>query len=182
MEEYIDILDNTGAPTGKKALKSEAHRKGWFHATVHIWFYTATGLILVQQRGRHKDTYPLLWDVAVAGHVSSGEEIVAAAIREIEEEIGLQVAENRLEKIGVFKSEQFHNPALIDCEFRHCFLCPLHVPLSRLNRQDSEVEKLKLVPLIRLAEEVLGLANPGKYAPHGSKYYKAVFSALKEKL
>ena len=42
-EEYLDILDDLGNSTGKSCLKSEAHKKGYFHPTVHVWFYTKHG-------------------------------------------------------------------------------------------------------------------------------------------
>lgn len=41
MDELIDILTPEGKSTGKTALKSEAHKNGWFHATAHIWFFTS---------------------------------------------------------------------------------------------------------------------------------------------
>lgn len=182
MEERVDILDANGKPTGRQALKSEAHQQGWFHPTVHIWFYTPDGRVLLQQRGKGKDTHPLLWDVSVAGHVMAGEAIASAAVRETREEIGLDIAEADLEPLGIFKSEQLHGPGLIDREYHHCYLCPLRVPLGSLRKQDSEVEQLGLIPLIQFAEEIFGLANPGKYVPHGIPYYKAVIRALRERL
>ena len=49
MDEFIDILTPDGKPTGKIALKSEAHKNGWFHATVHIWLHTIDEKILLQK-------------------------------------------------------------------------------------------------------------------------------------
>ena len=46
MDELIDILTPDGKLTGKTALKSEAHKNGWFHATVHIWLFTSDEKIL----------------------------------------------------------------------------------------------------------------------------------------
>ena len=40
MDELIDIITSEGKPTGKTALKSEAHKNGWFPATVHISLFT----------------------------------------------------------------------------------------------------------------------------------------------
>ena len=59
MEEYIDIVTKTGEPTGQSALKSVIHTKGYYHNTVHIWLYTNTGQILLQQRAKTKLIYPL---------------------------------------------------------------------------------------------------------------------------
>lgn len=182
MEEYVDVMDAQGQYTGEKVLKSEAHRKGLYHPTVHIWFYTRDGYILMQQRGRDKATFPLLWDVSVAGHVASGEAVMDAAIREIEEEIGLKLDKKELDHLGVFKSEQLHKVNLIDREFHYTYLCELNTPFSALRKQDSEVEALKMLPLNILAEEVWGLANPQKYVPHDISYYKAVIKGIKERL
>ncbi len=182
MDELIDSLDEQGKFTGKTILKSAAHRHGVFHHTVHIWFYNKSGEVLIQQRGKFKDTYPLLWDVSVAGHIGAGEEIYKAAIREVKEEIGLNIAKEDLLKIGVFKSRQQHGKNLIDNEFHYTFLCDLKVPFSTLKKQDSEVEALTMIPLIKFAEEVWGLANTAKYVPHSTEYYKTIIKSIKEQL
>jgi isopentenyldiphosphate isomerase len=182
MEERVDILDEDGNQTGRTATKREVHTRGWFHPTVHVWFYTPNAMVLLQQRGKDKDTYPLLWDVSVAGHVAASEAIADAAQREVAEEIGLDIEKEALEKIGVFKSVQQHGEDLIDCEFHHTFLCRLSVPFQSLTKQDSEVEALKLIPLTQLAEEIWGLARPQKYVPHSMAYYKGVIKAIRERL
>ncbi|MCG2462492.1 NUDIX domain-containing protein [Flavobacteriaceae bacterium F89] len=182
MDELVDILDNEGEFTGKTALKSEAHKNGWFHPTVHIWAYTKNGRILIQKRGADKETHPLLWDVSVAGHVGAGEKIMGAAIREVQEEIGLAITENDLEKIGVFKSIHNQGKELTDREFNHTYITELKIPLEKLQKQESEVEALALIPLFQFAEETWGMANSIKYVPHGMEYYKSVIKKIKEKL
>lgn len=182
MDEFIDSLDENGKFTGKTILKSVAHRNGVFHPTVHIWFYTKRGEVLIQQRGKFKDTHPLLWDVSVAGHIGAGEDIYKAAIREVKEEIGLIITKEDLVKIGVFKSSQRHEKNLIDNEFHHTFLCNMKVPFNTLKKQESEVEALTMIPLIKFAEEVWGLANTEKYVPHSTEYYKTIIKSIKEQL
>ncbi|MEZ4808819.1 MAG: NUDIX domain-containing protein [Allomuricauda sp.] len=182
MDELVDILDAQGKPTGQSCLKSEAHQKGLLHPTVHVWLYTKDGRILIQQRGRDKDTHPLLWDVSVAGHVSSGEKIRTAALREVQEEVGLGILEKDLEAIGIHKEIHKHAPDFIDAELHHIFLCKLRVPFSALKKQDSEVEALDMVPLMTLAEETWGLANTAKYVPHGLDYYKTIIKEIKKRI
>ena len=172
MDELVDILDSDGNATGHTALKSEAHENGWYHPSVHIWFFTEDKKVLIQQRAKNKDTFPLIWDVSVAGHIGAGEPVEEAAMREINEEIGLKVEENDLQKIGVFKATHKHSEILIDKEFHHLFLCRLRVPLAALKLQKSEVADLQLVPLFLFSEETWGLANLSKYVPHGTAYYK----------
>ncbi|MGB5668354.1 MAG: NUDIX domain-containing protein [Maribacter sp.] len=182
MDELVDILDSEGNFTGQTAMKSIAHNKGLFHPTIHVWFYTQNGQVLIQQRGRKKDTYPLLWDVSVAGHVEAGEDIETSAIREVSEEIGLEINKNALQKIGVFKSIQKHKDDLLDCEFHHTYLCELKVPFSNLKKQESEVEDLELISLIQFSEETWGMADLQKYVPHDITYYKSVIKAIKKRL
>ena len=134
MDELIDILDAEGNPTGRTATKSEAHKSGWPHRTVHVWLFTSAGEVLLQQRGRNKDTHPLLWDVSVAGHVGAGEDIKQSAIREVEEEVGLTIDTSDLIEIGVFPSLHRHSDSLIDHEFHHCFMSELRVPINMMHR------------------------------------------------
>ncbi len=182
MDELVDILDSEGNFIGKTALKSEAHRQGWFHPTIHVWFYTKGGKLLIQQRAKDKDTHPLLWDVSVAGHIGAGEKIEISAVREVQEEIGLTISTAELEKIGVFKSVHEHSEHLIDCEFHHTFLCELKVPLEGLRKQESEVEDLALISLLQFSEETWGMANLKKYVPHEIDYYKTIIKEIKKKL
>ncbi|WP_222984429.1 NUDIX hydrolase [Flagellimonas meishanensis] len=182
MDELVDILDEHGKPTGKSCLKSEAHQKGLLHPTVHVWFYTGNGKVLIQQRGKTKETHPLLWDVSVAGHVASGENIALAALREVQEEIGLDISEADLEPIGTFKEVHKHAENFIDAELHHIFLAKLKAPLASLTKQESEVESLDLVPLFQFAEETWGLGNSDKYVPHGPNYYKLIVTEIKKRI
>lgn len=145
MDEYIDIVNEKSEPTGKTELKSVIHQKGYYHNTVHIWFYTNEGEILLSQRSAKKTICPLLWDVSVAGHIDAGESIEQAAIRETKEEIGLKISKKKLNKIGVFKCFQSYENGINDNEFHHTFICELKVHISELTTQQEEVEALKLV-------------------------------------
>ncbi|MDC6406006.1 MULTISPECIES: NUDIX hydrolase [Maribacter] len=181
MDELIDILDADGNLTGQSCMKSEAHRDGLFHPTVHIWIYTSDGEVLLQQRGKDKDTHPLLWDVSVAGHVGASEDLEKSAVREVAEEIGLIIRPSDLQKIGVFKSVQKHSVRLIDCEFHHTFMCELKEPIENLKKQESEVEALDSIPISQFKKEVLD-TMPDKYVPHKKEYYETILKALKSKL
>ncbi|GLU44459.1 NUDIX domain-containing protein [Allomuricauda sp. NBRC 101325] len=182
MDELVDILDEQGNRTGKTCLKSEAHQKGLLHPTIHVWLYTPDGRVLIQQRGKNKDTHPLLWDVSVAGHIGAGENIKTAAVREVEEEVGYVVSEDDLEPIGTFKAIHKIADDFIDAELHHIFLCKLNTSVQNLTKQESEVEALDMIPLFKFAEETWGLANSAKYVPHGPTYYKTIVKELKKRI
>ena len=147
MDELIDILTPEGKPTGKTALKSEAHKNGWFHATVHIWLFTLDEKILLQKRALTKKVFPGLWDISVAGHIAVGESILSAAKREVFEEIGLELQENDLIKIGTRIHQVTHKNGIQDNEHHHVFIAELKVPVQKLIIQKEEVADIKLFDL-----------------------------------
>lgn len=175
MDEYLDIVDEKSRPTGKTALKSEIHKNGWLHNTVHVWFYTKDGQVLLQQRSHTKEICPLLWDVSVAGHVDAGESIEAAAVRETKEEIGLHINPNDLRRISTqYHEASYFNGAIKDNEFHHVFICELKVPLKDLVPNPSEVEAIKLVSLETFTELALNSSINMHFVESNEGYYHFV--------
>lgn len=182
MDELIDVLDAQGNYTGKSVMKSEAHRNGVFHPSIHVWLYTQKGEILIQKRSKNKDTHPGLWDVSVAGHIGAGEDIVNSAIREVKEEIGLDITKKELYKIGVFKYSCQHHKDLLDREFHHTFLCELKIPLTKLEMQENEVDDLKLISIPVFKKELESKIHYKKYVPYDMEYYNTVLDSILKRL
>ena len=179
MDELIDILDDEGNLTGRNCLKSIAHQKGFNHATVHIWFFTVQGNILLQQRGATKKIYPLLWDVSVAGHVNSGENLYDAAIREVKEEIGLNIKKEALIKIGVMKSFKSYDYGVIDNEFHTVFISKLNEDINNLSAQKEEVEALKIVSSSTFKELLENSEYNAHFVSSNKTYYDFVLNEIK---
>lgn len=182
MEEYIDIVDKNGIPTGVSAPKSEIHSKGHLHNTAHVWCYTSEGYILLQQRSASKVICPLLWDVSVAGHIDAGETIEQAAVREAKEEIGILILEKELIKIGVFECFQSYSNGIIDNEFHNTFITEIHITIDDLIPQKEEVEALKFVSLSEFKTLLYSSENNNHFVPSNRKYYEFVVEAIKAKL
>jgi isopentenyldiphosphate isomerase len=177
-EEYLDILDESGNYTGKTCLKSEAHNKGYFHPTVHVWFYSNQREILLQKRGADKQTFPNYWDVSVAGHVSAGEAIEEAAVREVEEEIGLKINKNQLTKIDTRKNINIHPNGIKDCEFQNVFLVELEVALNALSRQEEEVDGLCLLEIDEFKYHIEHSDSDLSIVPTNPSYYYFVIETI----
>jgi len=179
MDEYIDIVTETGEPTGKVTLKSEAHKNGWFHNTIHLWLYTKNGAILLQQRSHKKAIFPLLWDVSAAGHIDTGESFENAAIRETHEELGLLLEPKHLTKIGINKHlSSYANNTIQDNEFHHVYLAELKVDIDKLTPQEEEVEALKLVTLKEFKRLLQNSANNNHFVESNKAYYEFVLDNI----
>ena len=179
MDELIDILTPDGKPTGKVALKSEAHKNGWFHATVHIWFFTKDDKILLQKRAMTKKVFPGLWDISVAGHIGAGETILDAAIREVHEELGLEIKSDELLKIGTRIHQVSHANGIQDNEHHHVFIVELKVPIESLSIQKEEVDDVQLFDLAVL-KNTKNIENV--LLPRFHEYYCMVYDTIIESL
>jgi isopentenyldiphosphate isomerase len=71
--------------------RSEVHRLGLLHRAVHVLVFNSRGEVFLQKRSIRKDRQPGLWDSSASGHVDSGETYDACAVRELREEIGLEI-------------------------------------------------------------------------------------------
>ena len=101
-EDIFDIVDGLDSVVAS-APRSEVHARGLRHRAAHVLMFCGSGAgrkILLQKRSASKDSYPLAYTTSCSGHVDSGEDYDAAAVREMREETGLEVDISRLKKIG----------------------------------------------------------------------------------
>jgi len=90
MGEIFDVVNERDEVIGRQR-RSEVHRLGLMHRAVHVLVFNSRRQIFLQKRSRNKDRQPGLWDSSASGHVESGEDYDACAVRELREEIGLQL-------------------------------------------------------------------------------------------
>lgn len=148
MDEKIDILNSLGEKTGRIAWKSEAHRLGLWHRCFHCWIVapeTPSGgpYLFVQRRAAEKETWPDRLDVSVGGHLEAGEEALDG-LREVEEELGLEVAPRELVPLGTRRAE-LEIPAGLDREFQEVFLL-----VRALSQRDLRLQEEEVAAVVRL--------------------------------
>ena len=142
VDEKIDILNSRGEKTGRISWKSEAHRLGLWHRCFHCWIVapeTPSGgpYLFVQRRAAEKETWPDRLDVSVGGHLAAGEEVLDG-LREVEEELSLEVAPRELVPLGTRRAE-LEIPAGLDREFQEVFLLVRELTQRDLRLQEEEV-------------------------------------------
>ena len=87
-EEIFDVVDANDQVIGT-ATRAEVHAQKLTHRAVHVFVFNKRGDLLLQKRSLLKDMCPGLWDSSVSGHLDAGESYEAAAVRELEEEMGI---------------------------------------------------------------------------------------------
>ncbi|MED3824414.1 NUDIX domain-containing protein [Priestia flexa] len=203
--EYFKIFDEDRNEIGV-ASRRDVHKFGHWHETFHCWFVTKhkdTDYIYLQLRSDSKEDYPNLLDITVAGHLTA-DETVQDGVREIKEEVGIDVPFNDLEQLGIIEycvtKEEF-----IDKELAHVFLYKSEHNLNDFNVQSDEVSGMVIAKFKDFSELWLGeretievsgfktdkegnrgtyVDNVGrdKFVPHQIPFYKEVIEKIKEKI
>ncbi|WJX32023.1 Nudix hydrolase 3, variant 2 [Trifolium repens] len=148
-EERFDVLTKTGEKTGISKPRGQVHRDGDYHRAVHVWIFAeSTQQLLLQRRASCKDSWPNLWDISSAGHISAGDSSLFTARRELEEELGVNLPKDAFELIFVFLQECVTNDGkFINNEYNDVFLVTTidPIPPEAFKLQESEVSAIKYI-------------------------------------
>lgn len=154
-EELIDVLDENGVKTGEILTRKEIHAGGVWHRAIVVAIVNEKNEILLQQRSANKDKNAGLWDVSVAGHISSGQDALSAAAREINEEVSVNLGYNIDVKdfryMYSFRKIQKFADDFIENQFYDFFILRKDdIDISNIRFQESEVQAIKFVSLSEL--------------------------------
>jgi len=97
--ELIQIVDENGNFNGQIIDKEEAHNKNLLHNEVAVFIINDKKQVLLQKRSANKRFNPNKWALC-AGHVDAYESLEDAILREIKEEVGLDILKDDLHQFG----------------------------------------------------------------------------------
>ena len=177
--EYLDVLDSSGNPTGEKKLKAEVHKDEDWHRGVHVWIANSKEELLIQKRNPLVSLVPDQWDISCAGHVSSGEDLVAAATREMNEELGLDFDQSSFVYLFIVSQEYFIQAGgFTHKSFDNVYLLQSDVDLKNLKLEEGKISEVKFIPFNEL-EEVINRGDKD-FVPHPEEY-KRLFEELRKR-
>lgn len=205
LDEYVDAFNEAQDFIGALPRR-EVHTQGYWHHTFHCWIIqrdAGDDYVLCQKRHRGKDTHPRRLDVTAAGHLLAGE-TVADGVRELNEELGLEVPFKALVPLGVARGV-LEGAGLVDKELSHEFLYESGQPLSAYRVQAEEVEGLFRVRVEDVLDLFRGTAatvdldgfqvdcggvkrpthlrvSQDAFVPRDPDYYRSVFKAIRQYL
>lgn len=97
MAEYWDLYDRDRNRTGELHLRGEKIPGGRYHLVVQVWVRDAGGRFLISRRHPDKP-FGLFWE-CTGGSVTAGEDSITGALREVKEELGIELSPGDLSLI-----------------------------------------------------------------------------------
>ncbi|MFJ7932687.1 NUDIX domain-containing protein [Peribacillus sp. NPDC096448] len=203
--EQLKIFDEYRNQIGI-ATREDVHRLGYWHEAFHCWFISkekGTDYLYLQLRSNTKKDYPNLLDITAAGHLLANE-TVQDGVREIKEEVGMDISFQELIPLGIIDycviKEDF-----IDKEIANVFLYRSQKSFDDFTLQEEEVAgivkaefnhfvelwfaeretiKIRGFEIEKDGNIILIDGNVGrdKFVPHQLKFYKTVIQKIKEKI
>lgn len=158
--ELVDIYNNK-----HEKLNYEKDRKGLeigeYRLSCFIWVINDNEEILLQQRLASSKKMPNMWGTT-AGGVKLGETSLDGAIRELFEELGINVTKDELEFIGSNKRIN---------DYVEVWLCKKNIDLKELKLEPTEVQNAKWL-LVKEFEEMI---NNGTGINSGFEIFKMYY-------
>ena len=88
--EIWDLYSENRELLGRDHIRGEQLPIDGYHLVVHVWIRNSKGEYLISQRSVNRSRYPLMWE-CVGGSVMKGEDSLQGAIREVKEEVGIDL-------------------------------------------------------------------------------------------
>ena len=164
-EELLQLVDEEGRPTGA-APRGLCHGDpALIQAVVHLYLFDSRGRLYLQRRSETKDTCPGLWDTSVGGHVSAGEEVADALVREAREELSIDARGAKFLFGYLFASP-------VETEYAHVFALTWQGPIVP---DEEEIEEGRFFSI----SEIEGLRGRGILTPMFEQEFPMLLARLK---
>ncbi len=199
--ETLTIFNESGIAIGA-ATREEVHKKGYWHKTFQCYVIGKENheeYMYIQLRSHLKKDFANYYDITAAGHILSNE-TVADGVREVNEELGLNVAYTQLNSLGMIPNI-IETEKIIDHELSYVFLYEMTEPMESFILQPEEVSgivKARLYDFIAFYNgnldqlEVEGYKQDSvgdkiwytetiskeQFVPHSQKYFISVAEAI----
>ncbi len=154
--EYVILVDEQDNTIGKME-KQQAHLEGLLHRAFSIFIFNSEKKLLLQKRASSKYHCGGLWTNTCCSHPRENEEILDAAIRRLQEEMGMHC---ELTPIFSFLYKAELENGLTEHEFDHVFFGQSN-QIPAINKE--EVDDFRYVGMEELQLEIK--ESPQNFTP-----------------
>lgn len=146
--ELLEYYDEKNEKKLGIAERDKIHKNNLWHREISVWILNEKNEVLLQRRSPLKKTGANKFSLT-AGHIETGEKEIKAALREIKEEIGIDITENELILLDIYKNEQKNN----NC-FSYTYLLKTNKRIEDMTMQEEEVSELKYITIEELEKRL----------------------------
>lgn len=146
--ELIKVYNKKNKPYDGYIKRSLLPIKNYYFNIVNVWIIDSNKNILIQQRSENKKLFPNKFE-CVAGATIQNETNLESAIREVKEELNINVNQDQL----IYLNKLIYNKP---CYFANTYILLLDYPieLDKIEFNKEEVKSIKLVNFIQLKQMV----------------------------
>lgn len=158
--EYVVLVDEKDQEIGV-AEKLAAHEKNLRHRAFSIFIFRQTTQLelLLQQRALGKYHSPGLWTNTCCSHPRSGEDVITAGLRRLQEEMGITA---ELKDLGWFHYIAHFPNGLTENEIDHVLIGVID-PQTEVKANSEEVNAYRWITISELEKELA--ANSEQFTP-----------------
>lgn len=98
--EYVDIIDENNNLTGRTTTRSNLSKFNYWHRIIVAWVVNEKNEVLFQKRAAVKRYNPNIWSIT-GGQILKGETPLEGAIRELNEELGIEINKEKMQLIDI---------------------------------------------------------------------------------
>ena len=155
--ESFPVVDENDRVLYPVYSKKELHSGNRKHRSIHIFIETFGRGFVLQLKGKDSENAGK-WSSGVSGHVGYGEDYEDAAIREADEELGLEIDKKDL--IRILKMDACEETGN---EFVVLFTYLMDINIESIRPKTEEIEKALIVPLAEVMRDTT--KNINDYSP-----------------
>ena len=157
----MDLYDKDKNKLNKLAKRGDKLQDTEFHLVVNAWIKNKNGEFLIAQRNANK-SHPLMWE-CTGGSALAGEDSLKASLREVQEELGIDISNCKHKFIGRTLRYYEHCNDILEV---YLFFCDIDIKNVKI--QEEEVNAVMWAS----KEKILDLYNNGKF--EANAYFKEV--------
>lgn len=168
-EEYLKTYNEEGTSIGIE-LRSKVHKEQKFHKEVAIWIINSRKEVLLERRSKNKMLNPGKLSLC-AGHVVEKDSVIDTIIREVQEEIGLDISSLDFKFVTMVKRKEPFNYC-----FSYHYILFSDVNLINLTIQPDELSEVIYMKYEEFKNKVR--QNDNSVALIWSPAYQKVFHCI----
>ncbi len=164
--EFYEIYNKNGIRTGKIVPSSYILQENEYRFICHVCIFMGDKM-LIQKRDVHKKDFPGCWDISCGGGVNAGETSYEAILREVKEELGINICLNDRYYMRIFYPQGFDDYYILNDK----------ITLEEITIRENEVLGIKYAT----KQEILEMMEKKEFVNYAEGFIELLFSFSKQR-